>query len=336
MSEIIKIAFSLAPVIIFLGIMVFLDSFKLIRLSRIFVTIIIGCIVSLLCMFINTWLIDILNLKVLLYTRYAAPAVEEFFKCLFIVYLLKANKVGFLVDSAIYGFAIGTGFALVENIYYLNTVENPSMLLWILRGFGTAVMHGGTTAVFALISKNTMERKDSHKLAIFIPGLLLAVFIHSFFNHFVLPPEFMTLVNLIIISALLLFIYDKSEKKTRLWLELGFDADIQILEMIKSGEITDTHIGKYLESIKNNFPGKVVADILCYLDIYLQLALRAKGVLMMKEAGIKVEQDAEINELQAELRYLENSIGATGKLAIKPLLHISSRDLWQITIFPKK
>jgi hypothetical protein len=30
-----------------------------------------------------------------------------------------------------------------------------------------------------------------------------------------------------------------------------------------------------------------------------------------------------------EMKYLEKSIGATGKLAIKPFLRMSQKDLWQ-------
>ena len=33
-----------------------------------------------------------------------------------------------------------------------------------------------------------------------------------------------------------------------------------------------------------------------------------------------------------EVRYLEGSIGKTGLLALKPFLHTSTRDLWQMTV----
>ena len=33
-----------------------------------------------------------------------------------------------------------------------------------------------------------------------------------------------------------------------------------------------------------------------------------------------------------ELRYLENSIGATGKLAMKPFMQMSQKDLWKIYV----
>ena len=40
-------------------------------------------------------------------------------KALIVVVLIRTHRIGFLVDAAILGFAVGTGFALVENLYYL-------------------------------------------------------------------------------------------------------------------------------------------------------------------------------------------------------------------------
>ena len=36
-----------------------------------------------------------------------------------------------------------------------------------------------------------------------------------------------------------------------------------------------------------------------------------------------------------EMKYLENSIGATGKLAIRPFLQMSRKDLWQFYMLGK-
>jgi hypothetical protein len=36
------------------------------------------------------------------------------------------------------------------------------------------------------------------------------------------------------------------------------------------------------------------------------------------------------------MRYLEKSIGKTGLLAMEPILHWSSRDLWQLYMLGKK
>jgi hypothetical protein len=58
--------------------------------------------------------------------------------------------------------------------------------------------------------------------------------------------------------------------------------------------------------------------------------MRAKGLIMMREAGFDAPLDEETQAKLVELRYLAVSIGRTGLLALRPLVHASRRDLWQI------
>ena len=52
--------------------------------------------------------------------------------------------------------------------------------------------------------------------------------------------------------------------------------------------------------------------------LHTELALRAKGVLMMRENGFEVPPDDETRSKFTEMRYLRTSIGKTGLLAIHP------------------
>ena len=335
MIGLIRIGISLFPVFLFLAALIFLDSFKLVRLRSILQTIFIGCIVAVVCLFINNNLSKLLPFNISFYSRYIAPILEEFFKSLYIIYLIKSKRIGFLVDAAIYGFAIGAGFSLTENTYYLHFLKDPNLLLWLIRGFGTAVMHGGTTATFAILSKNLSDRRTSEKFYIFLPGLIVAIVVHSFFNHFFLSPLITTITQLIFLPLLTTFVFTYSEKALRDWLEVGLDTDARLLELITKGSISETKIGRYLYFLKRKFPGEIVADMLCFLRIHLELAIRAKGILLMQEAGFRIPLDPEIKEKFAELKYLEKSIGTTGKLAISPILHISTHDLWQLYLLNK-
>jgi hypothetical protein len=105
-----------------------------------------------------------------------------------------------------------------------------------------------------------------------------------------------------------------------------------MLELITSGGLSDSPTGRYLHSLKRRFHGPVVADLLCYLRVHTELALRAKGVLLMRENEFDIPVDDETRAKFAELRYLERSIGKTGLLAIHPLLHLSHKDLWQLNM----
>jgi RsiW-degrading membrane proteinase PrsW (M82 family) len=324
------VASSLFPVFIFLLALIYLDSYKLVRLRSVLVAIVFGGFVALVALFVNSRVAGYLPLDVIFYTRYISPVIEEILKSVYLIYLIRSNRVGFMVDAAIYGFAIGAGFAFAENIYYLQSLQTTNLLVWIVRGFGTAIMHGGTTAIVGIVSKNISDRHSSENPVIYLPGLGIAIAIHSIFNHFVLPPLLSTLSLLVALPLIIVAVFAQSERATRSWLSLGFDTDTELLEIITTGELSETPVGIYLQSLKSSFPGEVVADMLCYLQLHLELALRAKGILLMRETGFQVNPDPELKEKINELKYLEKSIGRTGRLAMLPFLQTSSRDLWQL------
>jgi len=333
---IIQIILALFPVYLFLTVLIFLDSFKIVKFRSVVMTIIIGTFVALISLFTNSAFLNAFQFDLSVYSRYLAPAVEELLKSFFIIYLIKSKKIGFMVDAAIYGFAVGSGFAFVENIYYLQHIESTNILLWIIRGFGTAVMHGGTTASFAILSKSLIDRHSSEAFYLFLPGLSIAFVIHSFFNHFLISPIIMTVLQLIILPLIIFLVFQRSERALRDWLELGLDSDVTMLDDITTGNISRTKVGQYLQSLKERFPGETLADMICFLRIHLELAIRAKGFLLMQEAGFKVKKAPEIKEKFEELTYLEKSLGKTGMLAISPILHNSTQDLWQLYLLDKK
>jgi RsiW-degrading membrane proteinase PrsW (M82 family) len=325
----INVVVALIPVLLFLGVLVFLDSYKLVRLKSILLSIAIGCGAAVL-LYVIFMLFPSFPSDSLLYSRYGAPIAEETLKAGFLIYLIRNQKVGFMVDAAIQGFALGAGFALFENIYYLESLHETNLLLWIVRGFGTAVMHGGTTAIVGIVSKNFSDVKNSTSLVVFFPGLLAAVVVHSLFNHFMLPPVASTIIVVLALPVLMLGAFARSEKATRDWLGVGFDNDAELLTMVTTGGIGKTRIGQYLDSVQSKFRGEVVADMLCYLRLYLELAIQAKGILLMRESGFSVEPDAGVRAKFDEMAYLQKSIGKTGLLALSPFLRTSSRDLWQM------
>jgi RsiW-degrading membrane proteinase PrsW (M82 family) len=326
----VTVAVGLLPVLVFLLALIYLDSYKLVRPRWVAGVLAAGSVLAVVCWVANARLQASLALSTVSYSRYAAPVVEEAAKALVIVGLARMNRIGFLVDAAIYGFAIGTGFAVVENIYFWHSLANPSLSLWIVRGFGTAVMHGGTTAIFGIAGKTLAEGRGMPGGLGWWIALLVAVVIHATFNHFFLSPVLSTALILIALPPLIFVVFQRGERALEDWLNVGFDADTEVLELILSGNISGSHVGTYLQSLKERFRGEVVVDMLCCLRLHLELSLRAKGLLMMREAGFVVALDADDKAKLDELSFLERSIGATGKLAMSPFLRTSSRDLWQI------
>lgn len=330
-----KAPVGLLPVLIFLIVLVYMDSYKLVSLKSVLWVIFLGGLSALASLYVNGWMIQALDLTLRPYSLYAAPLIEETLKALVIVYLLRNSKIGFLVDSAIMGFAVGAGFALVENFYYLQHHADASMAVWIVRGFGTAIMHGGVTAIFGIMSQALTERSMKINPVYYLPGLLLASFIHSVFNHFLVAPIFQSMGVLLVLPPLLYLVFRKSAQALHEWLQIDFDADTDLIEVINSGNFPESKVGLFLNDLKTKFDGPVVVDMLCYLRIYTELAIRAKGLLMMRENGFEVPAGERTIAKFEELRYLEESIGKTGCLAMKPFLQIERKDLWQMHVLGK-
>jgi RsiW-degrading membrane proteinase PrsW (M82 family) len=321
----------LAPVLCFLAALLYLDSYKLVSMRAVIAVVACGLVVAGVCYFANAYLIGVVGIDVTPYSRYVSPFAEELGKALVIVALIRAHRIGFLVDAAIFGFAVGTGFAIVENVYYQHLIPDAGLGIWVVRGFGTAIMHGGTTAIFAMMGLAMLEQQRAFLVAL-LPGFAIVVALHSAFNHMYLSPRLSTLAVLVVLPPMLFWAFQRSERKVADWLGQGFDADTQMLESISSGHFSESPAGKYLESLKQRFRGPIVADLLCYLRLYTELALRAKGIMMMRENGFDIPIAEETRAKFTELRYLEKSIGKTGMLAIHPMLHMSHKNLWQLNM----
>ncbi len=325
----------LLPVMAFLATLVWLDSYKLVGFRTVLSTVIAGALLTLIGYFVNASLMGYLLIDFTVVARYLAPLVEEFLKALVVIYLFRTNRIGFLVDGAILGFAVGAGFALAENLFYLYSVDRAHIAVWLVRGFGTAIMHGGVTAIFAILSQVLTERNMNVNPLRYVPGLAVAVALHSLFNHFVLPPVLMTLVTLVLLPPLLYAVFRKSAAHMHEWLELDFDADALLLDQINSGDFAHSKVGRFLNDLRSRFEGPVVVDMLCYLRLYTELALRAKGALLMRENGLDVPVGERTKDKFTELAFLERSIGKTAMLAMRPFLHMTRKDLWQMNVLER-
>jgi len=322
---------ALLPVMVFLAALLWLDSYKLLAPSSVIAVIGAGVAMAAVSYPLNAFLLGRLDVGLPAFSRYVAPLTEELLKGLIVLALVRMHRIGFLVDAAIYGFAVGAGFALAENLYYLHLAAEAGMGTWIVRGFGTALMHGGTTALFAVMGMARSERATHASVAHFAPGTLAAVALHSGFNHLSHLPLLATLATMLTLPPALWLVFERSERSLRAWLGQGFDADARLLELIGAGSFAASPPGRYLASLQRSLPGALLADALCYLRLYTELSLRAKGILMLRENGLDPPPaDEETRAKFTELRYLEKSIGATGLRALRPVLKLRQRELWQL------
>jgi hypothetical protein len=225
------------------------------------------------------------------------------------------------------GFAIGTGFALVENATYLRDFGDAPLMLWAVRGLGTGVLHGATTAMAGIIAKAVADRYPRVRLPI-VPGVAFAVIIHSIYNHLLAYPAAGAVITLLALPVVVVAVFERSEQATREWVGAGLDLDLTLLQLVISDGFQATRFGTYLRALPSHFEGVVVADMFCLLRIELELAVQAKAWLIAHQAGLDLPVDDDLRASLAERDYLQRSIGRTGLLALEPLRVTSHRDYW--------
>jgi protease PrsW len=321
-------AVALLPVLVFLLALVMADSFKLVSTPMLGRAVAAGAVAALAATWLHTWLFDVTDIPLVTFSRFIAPVTEETLKAVFLVYALQRRQIGFVVDAAILGFAIGAGFSTAENIEYLRTLTSTNLWLWLVRGFGTGILHASTTAIVAITAKSLLDQSPQRGLMVLLPGWAAAVGLHAAFNFANLSPLLSAAVMMIVLPPILMAVFDRSERITREWVGEGLDLDVELLQLVKSSVFGATRLGRYLTELKTRFPGPVVADMFCLLQLDLELSIRARGMLMAREEGVELPPDESLTAQLAERAYLEKSIGRIGLLALRPLQVTGDRDAW--------
>ncbi len=325
-----EIIFGILPVCLFLGALYLFDSFKLVRERLLFFCLLWGIMSAILAYGINTFIAEKFTLHPETFSRYVAPFIEELLKVVVVFYLVARRRIGFAIDAAIYGFAAGAGFSLAENVvYYLQLGSGFPMVVWILRGFGTAIMHGGCTALLAIMFIGSIHR-NRHAIIAALPGLVIAIMLHSAYNHFILNPFLQTALIITVLPAILVLVFRQSFQLMQNWLEIEFSSEVDMLRMIRQGRFRDSKAGEYLASIKEYFAPEMIVDMYCYIGLYMELSVKAKRNMMLKENGLPVMVEPDIQGKLVELKMLRTQIGRMGEMALQPLVRMNHRELWKL------
>ena len=125
---------TLLPPLFFLIILLWLDSFSLVKKKILLLAFGWGIVAALASVPGNRLFGEICPIPLIV-----APIVEEFMKGLGILFIIKMRRSAFFIDAAIYGAAIGAGFSFLENIFYVRAI--PDMLV------GTAILRDRKSVV---------------------------------------------------------------------------------------------------------------------------------------------------------------------------------------------
>lgn len=326
----IEAAVALVPVLGFLGVLHVFDSYRLASLAEMLATIAAGVALAAVAYYLNGFLLARLAIDYDRYSHFIGPTVEELLKASALIVLFARNRIGFVIDAIVLGFAVGTGFALFENVYYLRAIQDASLGDWIIRGFGTAIMHGGATAIFAAIAQSRIERRTRLAPLLFVPAFLVADGVHIAYNLLQGTPLVATLAVMFGLPPLFLLIFSKNEHAVHQWLVDDYSSHEHLLADIESGRFAHSEAGRFIRTLANRFDPATVGKMFDYLKLHTQLVLRAEQRELAREKGGSAPSGAQDRADLHRLAALESEIGRTAMMALWPHLHFTRRELWEL------
>jgi len=327
---------ALLPVAVYIIVVYSLDSFSLVSIRRLLVLILTGAAAALVCFGLFYVTGGFVPESVQDYTD---PVVEELIKALPLLVLARSKKTVFFIDSIVCGAAVGGGFSILENLFYVVLREPLGVGTLLFRGLEVALIHMGCSAIISvalMFSVRLIERVRS-KLAVKGADTAMAVFLlvaapslHILHNTLHTDPLRQFVIVFGSMALLLLLVYRYDCGMIHRWLDRGLDKQVSLLMSIKEGELGDTKTGKFLMSVKENFPSEVFFDLICYVQLYVELSVAAKSRFMMREAGMDIpieDKDRDLYLSQyAEFKNLEKSLGKAARMTIAPVVKFYPAD----------
>ena len=329
---------ALLPIVIYIFVVYKIDNFSLISIKNLLLQVLCGMVAALVCfgLFQQTGRILTGN-----QSDFLNPVMEEIVKAIPLLWLATRKKIVFFIDSIICGAAVGGGFSILENIFYLVFGNEMGIGTILFRGLEVALIHMGCSAIVAaglMLAFRIIERSRSRLsikksdigMSIFL--LLEAPVLHVFHNtiHFVPLVQFIFVFGTL--SGLLMWTYYYDVDMIHRWLDKGLDKQFALLDSIKSGQLDNTTTGRFLLSVKEKFPPEDFFDIICYVQLHVELSVAAKSRVMVRESGLVkdlplTEENKELILFQyEEYKILEKRLGKLARMTIAPIVKYYPAD----------
>ena len=164
---------------------------------------IIGIFVSVFASEVNGLLSNLLSMDTYSMTVIITPVSEELLKALPVLYyaIVISDKRERLFTASM---ALGIGFALLENAYFLLNSDNFTIIIAIIRAFGAGLMHGMCTLLVGVGISFVKKKRKLFAVGTF--GLLSTAIVYHGIYNILIQSEFSIVGALLPIATYIPFL----------------------------------------------------------------------------------------------------------------------------------
>lgn len=266
---------------------------------------------------------------------YLVPVLEETLKALALIYLVRRPTFTYFVDGALYGFAVGIGFAVAENYLYIFPEIDASLATALGRVLSTNMMHASAGAIVGIALGLSRFQPFGQRIAHLLSGLFLAILLHAAFNRLVSLSDSGVLflyaagVGFLGLAFTALTIRRGIAIQKR-WIaeSLGSDNRVTAAEISASGQLERAE--RLLGPLAALFGDQKAAQIEELLLLQAQLGILRKTRARMAHDGSEAQAlTARIRHKQEEMEAARRAIGAYTMVSLRMLFPQDGAPLWQ-------
>lgn len=278
------------------------------------------------------------------FRRFTAPIIEEIFKGLILVYLVRQKNFTYFVDGAIYGFAAGIGFAVAENYFYMFEYGN-FVGIAVSRVLSTNLVHATGSSLIGIALGFARFHGGLQRAALPLGGLILAIAFHMMFNNMVTRDvvtiagitfnlqQFVLLYAIAVGFAgmgLIIFAIRRGIAEGKAWVEDKIDE----IERVTEGE---AELAKRLPTLRDllkpvaeQFGEEKARQSEHLITLQARLGIYTATLEKLPDEKMQKGVQQQIVEVTAEMEALRKQIGAYCMLYLRGIIPEDISPLWKL------
>jgi RsiW-degrading membrane proteinase PrsW (M82 family) len=295
-----------------------------------------GLVAFALSFIVNRFCIDILGATRTFVATRTAPFVEEVFKAGILIYLARRAKLTYFVDGAIYGFAVGIGFAAIENLRYIQLYPDNSFATVVLRDFSSALAHGTATAMTGIALGGFVHSAHRDRgIPPLLVGLTGAMTLHYLWNNFanysrlgrILTEWILVgvgLAGVALVAATIL--WGLRRERFQLLESLGMKVGVSEEEANVVQHLGD--LDRLLAPIEKRFGKAKRRNVADFLHLEAQLGLAQDIEEKTTDASLRAELAARVTAIEQQLDRERRNVGVYAMLYVRSIFPMTAWSLW--------
>ena len=268
--------------------------------------------------------------------RFSAPVAEEILKALILFLVVRSSRFTYFVDGALYGFAAGVGFAIVENIEYILGAPGAALGIAVTRVISTNLMHAAATAVIGVSFGLARFERAPRRTLLVLAGFALAMALHMVFNNLVtrVSSPLVLLLCAVLIgmggAGFVVWTIRRGLREEKGWIE----EKLGMADRVTTGEAAVVQRMDQLKALLAPLAKRFGAEKADQMEQLLLLQARL-GILrktiekLSSDERMRKNVEAQADEVYQQMEALRRALGPYVMLYLRNIFPENASPVWQ-------